>query len=567
MYYTAKKHFYHCTKDSITKYIEQGYLDEKIANIFHQRNYRANRTKHLSYEASAISYYMAAKDTQRAGIAIMQTIAAWTYLRYDLSGDTALEPTFEIYFLRFLGEWYRNYRAQDSIMSQSEEDSWGLYSIATILRAEKKFDTSLNYYIEALMNVLDISALKHLQGSIINVSFAYALLGNKTLSNKYLDLNQSIAKKTNSGSDIFWNILNKSYNYYYLKEFDSALILANRIQFDTSLRTVLPHTFYNQLIGYVYGIKYKLLDSLRLDSARLYQSYSQNNLNSYLEEYSRLLQIEAKESQDWLSDIKDEDKNISDALNNGIIAGQKEKNRNDRAIRNYIIGGLGALLLLAFIFFYWKRKYDRKRAKSEYDRVNELAKNKIHNFKSDITDIDNLAKKGDLDLLNAYMEAYKSFLKIFLSNWSKDKVSLREEFIELESYYNVKRVKKNIEYFKQIKLSDENEILFLQSVFDTLLDNSVKHGFKNRQTGCKFAISLHIENESLICEYTDNGAPPTNNDRYLEREDSGLNTLKKRIELFYNSVTKKPKSDFFLVEALPENKGTFVKLILPHEKI
>ncbi len=405
MYYKAKKYFYHCKRDSIVKYTEQGHLDEKIADIFAQRKYKTNQVKNISYRASAGSYYLAAKDTERLELCTMNILSSWVYLKYDLSGDKEIDAKEELQLLRGLGEWYRNYREQDSIIGQSEADSWGLFSVATILRAQKKYESALNYYLEALMNLTNINAPKHLHRSIINVSFAYALLGKERLSNKYLDWAQSIAKKTNSTSDFLWNALNKSYNYFYLKKYDSALLLANRIQFDTALLRILPNPFYNQFIGFVYSIKNQLLDSLRLDSARLYQSYYQNNLNSYLEEYFRLSQIEAKESQDWLTDIKDDQIETEIQSKIGIQKTAQIQKAADKDTRVILIIVFGAILLIGLILYLFVREQNKKRIKEKERQAQEEELRRVD------AERENLIKSLKLQVQQGMNHEFSSFTK------------------------------------------------------------------------------------------------------------------------------------------------------------
>lgn len=204
--------------------------------------------------------------------------------------------------------------------------------------------------------------------------------------------------------------------------------------------------------------------------------------------------------------------------------------------------------------------------KNEYNRINELAKSKIHNFRSDITEIDNLVQ-DDNPLSKIYLEAYKAFLTVFFRNWKKEKVTLYEELEEFESYLKVKQVTNQINFKKRILIPSTDSIHFLQSVFDTLLDNSVLWGFKDSNLTNEFSIEISQQDEFVICIITDNGKPPISDELYFCREDSGLNLLRKRVINMYEILNKEMPNNCFVAKRLSDNRGTVINIIMPYEKV
>lgn len=218
----------------------------------------------------------------------------------------------------------------------------------------------------------------------------------------------------------------------------------------------------------------------------------------------------------------------------------------------------------------YKHKLEIEKGRTELSQLNNLAKNKIHNFQNDFHTLPNMLQAGQIEKAIKYTNEYGSYQTVFFENWKKEVISLDDEISLLKQYVEVKNASgKPVSLQFEIPRNEINvsKTRFIQSVFDTLLDNSIRRGFKDKEGVCLFNVSIYRKAELLLCEVSDNGIPPSDSTSYFRREGSGLNILKSRIKAMFDLSDKKTPRDFFTAAKLPGDLGTIIKIKMPYEQI
>ena len=181
--------------------------------------------------------------------------------------------------------------------------------------------------------------------------------------------------------------------------------------------------------------------------------------------------------------------------------------------------------------------------------------------------IGNLLRENKIEKLKEYNKYYSSYLASFFDNWKKGKITLEDELKAFNRYANANKIlipQLTVSINSSIK--NPEKVLFLQSVFDTLLDNSITHGFKDMESNFHFSIDIASGGNILTCVVVDNGIPPEDNNAYLATKNSGLSILRKRIQNSYSILKPWTHKGAFNIRTIPGNKGTIIKLVFPYEE-
>jgi LytS/YehU family sensor histidine kinase len=352
------------------------------------------------------------------------------------------------------------------------------------------------------------------------------------------------------------------YNGYLLQEIDFISSIINSELY--SINAWLERSKNKEISS-----KIELINQKELAEVILKKS------NSYLDSISSLNIALVKSREDSLAKevlhrIKDSSRYKQSLLQNQLISNlEKTNHENEIQGRNYIILGIIALILLLLFFFQQGYQALKRNRQNEINRINYLVQNNIHNFRNDYATFSNLIDDGNLEKLEDYNENYGDYIRKTHENWTEEKIPLADELEAANYYYLSKKVRNINLHFEpdSTSIASPESTLFLQSVFDTIIHNSIKHGFMYKEKDCRISARIYKEDLNLICIIEDNGQPPPTDDVYLSREDSGLNLLRKRIDNLYKQTKRKATTKIFTVKSLPNNAGTQIKMVFPYEEI
>jgi len=259
-------------------------------------------------------------------------------------------------------------------------------------------------------------------------------------------------------------------------------------------------------------------------------------------------------------------------LNNDISNLEKAKRKSD--ISAFMLLS-STLVLLIFIWIGWRlykgrMKENKERLEKSALLLNSKSKSRIHNLQNNYEKFLYLLRCKGNEAGKAYALRCAHFFRTVLNKWDWDdrkwtlsqELELMYEFLPTENCLN-----KDITIVEEFPDVAIYSARFESEVLTTLLSNSIKHGFKEKNKKFFFTIRGWIEGDVIKIEVSDNGKPDELEDYLsLDGKENGLKILKTKIETIskLNPVMNAHRA--FIIEPIT-NQGTTIKFALPYEKI
>lgn len=242
----------------------------------------------------------------------------------------------------------------------------------------------------------------------------------------------------------------------------------------------------------------------------------------------------------------------------------------------------GAVLLLVFLlsgFVVFRNKKKREQAVlslmvSESDRKALRAQLNPHFIFNCIHTINELLNELKINESKTCLDQFSTLTRSVLENSEKREIPLSAELETLRLYMNLENMRftKPFQYEFVIESGiDPETTLVPPLILQPFVENSIKHGFRDRGKVCHIKIEIRIENGFLVCDIEDNGIGRTESMRMkpisgFKKESLGIKLTEERLELI--SAAKRVKSCFLiddLKDAADKPAGTLVKIYLPFE--
>ena len=147
------------------------------------------------------------------------------------------------------------------------------------------------------------------------------------------------------------------------------------------------------------------------------------------------------------------------------------------------------------------------------------------------------------------IEALTKLLRINLSNGS-DIISIEEELTYVKAYMDIMKVRNDDLFSYEIECEENiSEIMIIKLLLQPLVENSIKHGFKNMDEGGEIFISVSRKKEKIEFLVKNNGemmelekaesinrmteVPIEELNRKGKKKGYGINNIIKRLRLYY----------------------------------
>jgi two-component sensor histidine kinase len=170
------------------------------------------------------------------------------------------------------------------------------------------------------------------------------------------------------------------------------------------------------------------------------------------------------------------------------------------------------ILILTLIFVYYRKKITRKE-KNKLKLVNlelkalksQMSPHFIFNTLNNYQSIYVLEGENEA---NIFLRKFSELIRKTLEIVNQENISLDEEIVYLKNYVELESIKNNLQIELEIKITDtintktiEIPVMILQPI----IENSIKHGFKNDRNN-KIIINIEqIDNKTIVIAIIDNG--------------------------------------------------------------
>ncbi|MGV6845188.1 MAG: histidine kinase, partial [Lutibacter sp.] len=209
------------------------------------------------------------------------------------------------------------------------------------------------------------------------------------------------------------------------------------------------------------------------------------------------------------------------------------------------------LLILAFIVYKNKvKKLEKERIVN--DKITSLkyqalnAQMNPHFINNLLVNIQYFAKNNNINEVEKSLKLFGNLVNLTLNATKSNLISLAQELEMTKLYLELQQIRfhKNFEFSintNSISNNDLNFILIPPVIIQPLVENSIKHGFSNRNANNKININCYTKNNQfLICEISDNGIGLNRNAK-TKGNGISVHNIKERLQFISAEVNSSEK--------------------------
>lgn len=460
-----------------------------------------------------------------------------------------------------------------------------LMNLANIYAGLKDYSKSIEYNKRLLQLSKEIEDQRYYSMALNNVAAGFGNTGRLDSTVVYLEKAYEISKKAALWDQVSLRASNIGFTYQKLKDWDRALAyyqeaLAIAREHHVPKRQITALHFlsnYYMEQGQTTGVEPLLKEALDLieqggrtgsllKNHDLYHGFYtlQGDYRNGLKYYKKMVHLrDSLRSENVATQVAD--------LESKFLAAEKEKEnlrlRKEAELarlkinqRNIIIGLLvGLFSLVSLIIFLLGRQKALKEQKQSILNAQRLRRAQMnpHFFFNALTSIQSLIlDSNDKQKQLTYIGRFASLMRQTLEQSFQDFIPLEAEIESLENYLNLQQLRFEglFDYKIDYKSEDLEEVEVPSQLVQSLIENSIEHGFK--ELGRKGHIHIRFfrqSDDTFRIEVEDNGKGlNASTSPHLSRSQQ---IIQDRLRLF-----KQPGRYFFNLENLKDNgQGSGVK--------
>jgi len=494
------------------------------------------------------------------------------------------------------------YKAQElyhKALSLMEEDKnlkpygWSIYGgIGTLYYEQEEYGKALDFFKQVLKHDkgLELTAtanIANIHGSLNQLDSAIYYY------NRALDLEQ-VRNNPTYKANLYSNL---SLIYGQDGQVDSALVSAEKsiaLIEAYGIEFVRPTAYANASMAYMGNNDYEMAEKYAKQSLEL--SDAQGNLFLQKSAWGTLADVYAAKGD--FSDALEAYKKFSvlkDSLNGQnrrVEINRKQLEfdfERERAVtkaeierqttikRATLLGGGGLLLASIFGFMLYKRRRDAVEQKKEAEfRIlvsdTELkalrAQMNPHFIFNSLNSIGDYILKNDTGTAMEYLTKFAKLMRMVLENSEFKEIPLNEDLKFLELYLQVESKRQPGKFSYEIiveKGLDVENAAVPPLMLQPFIENSIWHGFAQKNDKGHISISLAKQGDMLLCTVDDDGKGRQAEDGpHITKKSFGVAITESRLEVL--NAQRKTKGKLTIMDKGQE-KGTRVEVSLPFETI
>lgn len=191
-----------------------------------------------------------------------------------------------------------------------------------------------------------------------------------------------------------------------------------------------------------------------------------------------------------------------------------EAEKKEAAQNNWLIALSGTLLLVLVggFLYYRNNRQKQKIAVLEKDRIKQkllLSQMNPHFIFNSIDNIQSLIINKKETVAVSYLDSFSKLTRQILENSNENYISLKEEVDMIENYLSIQQLLYNNRFDFSIeveKISDPETLFMPPMLVQPFIENSIKHGIKNKTEKGMIEMVFSFSQEKLFFEITDNGS-------------------------------------------------------------
>lgn len=238
-------------------------------------------------------------------------------------------------------------------------------------------------------------------------------------------------------------------------------------------------------------------------------------------------------------------------------------------------GGLLAASILGFVLYKRRRDVLEQKKDAEFRALvadTELkalrAQMNPHFIFNALNSIGDYILKNNNETALEYLTKFAKLMRMVLENSENKSITLEEDLKFLELYLQVEAKRQPGKFSYQIQVDEALEVentLVPPLLLQPFIENSIWHGFQNRDGMGQIQITINENQDMLICSIEDNGRGIEHTANGNESKKSfGVAITENRLKILNKQKNKEGRLQ---VIDLGEQKGTRVEISLPLERL
>ncbi|WP_164714277.1 sensor histidine kinase [Chitinophaga rhizosphaerae] len=172
-----------------------------------------------------------------------------------------------------------------------------------------------------------------------------------------------------------------------------------------------------------------------------------------------------------------------------------------------IVSVLGLLLLAGLLFYRFRNRWRKRQQEAQRMRIRALyTQLNPHFLFNALGSIQGLLNEGEVEKANHYLSGFGGLLRNTLQNGDRDSISLDQELKHLQSYIRLEQLRQPFDFTLDVAPGvNLAAIDMLPLLFQPIVENAVKHGFRGKGEMLALRISVRQQGADLLVEIADNG--------------------------------------------------------------
>ncbi len=412
-----------------------------------------------------------------------------------------------------------------------------LENMGTLYLKMDQPEKALNYQFQSLKIRKELPQRNKIAVSLNKIGQTYVALNQLNLAENYLNESLKITEELRSRPETLKNyqslaeLFEKKKDYYWANEYQK---------------------------------KYTLLNDSILNEEKLKQI---NQLETFYKTAEKDQQIELLSKENELKELK----------------AQKQA-----SIRNYLIGLVGILIMMAALIYYFQRNklksqkiiatkneelksIEFKRKASDLEIKALRSQMNPHFIFNCMNSINNMILKEENEDASRYLNKFSKLIRLTLENSEKSSVTLNDELSMVEAYIQLEtiRFKDKIQYQILVDESiDQEEILIPSMVLQPFIENAIWHGLMHKDEPGSIKVDILEEDDQLKCTIEDNGVGREMALKLIEKspaktQSMGIKITEERLKLISRQKIKEWVQIIDLKDEFDKAIGTRVNISIP----
>jgi tetratricopeptide (TPR) repeat protein len=243
-----------------------------------------------------------------------------------------------------------------------------------------------------------------------------------------------------------------------------------------------------------------------------------------------------------------------------------------RQSRGFLIG-LGGIVILIILLAAILIRQGRLRAAQEKLLIQQkLLRSQMnpHFLFNSLTSIQNYMNRDKDGMAGIYLSKFSKLVRQILKSSSQEQVTLEEEINTIENYLSLQKIRFPDKFDYRIDIDPDLEsVLVPPMLAQPFIENSIEHGFKNKEDKGHLNIRFSLDGNMLKLEIEDDGIGRKKAMEILEKQNKNhrsmaTNITRERLEALNRKSKKKIALEIIdLKDENGEVMGTLVQFKIP----